>query len=241
MAPSSARGQAILDQIGSPHSQGIVETLVTHAERVLHQDILNGVHPPGARLNIRALSEQYDIGATPLREALTKLSATGFVTIVENRGFRVARLSRDDLLDIVTARQLIEVAALRESMREGGAEWEAGIVAALQKIDHFARRSSPDNPDWGDALDTVHKEFHTALLMAAGSGRLIAVHQMLYDQTFRYRQAMFTALPSMEEFVEDHRGLAALVLARDIEAACARLTHHLTHTLRSVYPDNAQA
>ncbi len=226
-----------MSETAAPARPGLAnETLVAQAERLLHQDIINGVHPADARLNIRELAARYEIGATPIREALSKLVANGFVAIVENRGFRVASLSAEDLLDIVSARQLIEVAALRRSMRRGDAEWEAGIAGTLRKIEHFARSFSMTAEGWGAELDVVHKQFHTALLAGGGSPRLINMHQIFYDQTFRYRQTMFTRMPSLEDFVQDHRELAALVLARDIPAACARLARHLTHTLREVYP-----
>jgi DNA-binding GntR family transcriptional regulator len=212
------------------------ETLVTLAERLLHGDIVNGVHAAGARLNIRELAARYDIGATPIREALTKLSANGFVAAIENRGFRVASLSAADLVDIVSARQLIEIEALRLSMRDGDAEWEAGIAGTLRKIEHFAGSFSTAAEGWGTQLDVVHKQFHTALLQASNSPRLLAMHQIFYDQTFRYRQTMFTRMPSLEEFVQGHRELAALVLARNVPAACRSLAEHLTHTLKEVYP-----
>ncbi len=215
------------------------ETLTGQAERLLHRDILNGWLAAGTRLNVRELSLRYNIGATPLREALNKLSATGFVTLLDNRGFRVASLSAADLVDVIAARQLIELAALRMSMRAGGAAWEAGIAAALRKIEHYAASLGHANTAWGEALDVVHKQFHTALLSACGSPRLLAMHLTFYDQTFRYRQTMFTAMPSLDEFVHDHQALAAIVLARDEAAACARLATHLTRTLRQVYPDAA--
>ncbi len=213
-----------------------VETLTGQAERLLHRDILNGTLAAGARLNVRELCHRYNIGATPLREAMNKLSATGFVAVLGNRGFRVARVSAEDLVDVIAARQLIELAALRVSMREGGAAWEAGIAGALRKIEHYANSLSKSNTAWGVELDVVHKEFHTALLNACGSPRLIAMHQMFYDQTFRYRQTMFTSMPSLDGFVRDHQELAVIVLSRSDEAARARLASHLTHTLREVYP-----
>jgi DNA-binding GntR family transcriptional regulator len=219
-----------------PGDAGLNETLVVQAERLLHQDIVNGIHVADARLNIRELAEKYEIGPTPIREALSKLVANGFVAIVENRGFRVASLSAEDLLDIISARQLIEVAALRRSMRHGDAEWEAGIAGTLRKIEHFAASFSTTAEGWGAELDIVHKQFHTALLAGAGSQRLIHMHQIFYDQTFRYRQTMFTRMPSLEDFAQDHRELAGLVLERNIQAACERLAAHLTHTLQEVYP-----
>ncbi len=218
---------------------GAEKTLTSQAEQRLHRDIVDGVLSAGARLNIRELSLRYGIGPTPLREALNKLSATGFVTLLGNRGFRVATLSAEDLVDIVSARQLIELAALRVSMREGGAAWAAGIAGTLKKIEHYASHFAKSDAAWGAELEIVHKQFHTALLAACGSPRLIEMHATFYDQTFRYRQTMFTVMPSLDDFVRDHQELAAIVLSRNAAAACARLASHLTRTLREVYPGAA--
>jgi GntR family carbon starvation induced transcriptional regulator len=212
------------------------ETLIGQAERRIHRDILNGLHAAGARLNVRMLADLYGIGATPIREALTRLAATGFVTLVENRGFRVAHLSVEDLWDIIRVRQLLEVAALRRSMRDGGAEWEAGIAAALRRLEHYIHETERADQGWGEALDDVHKDFHGALVAAAGSRRLIDLQGMFYDQTFRYRQTMFTRLPDLPGFLTEHREIAGLVLDRAGEPACEKLAAHLTRTLQEVYP-----
>jgi GntR family carbon starvation induced transcriptional regulator len=212
------------------------ETLIGQAERRVHRDILTGLHAAGARLNIRALADLYGIGATPIREALTRLAATGFVTLVENRGFRVASLSVEDLTDVIWARQLIEVAALRRSMLHGSADWEAGIAAALRRLEHYIDKAVRADENWGTALDDVHKDFHTALIAAAGSPRLIGLQSLFYDQTFRYRQTMFRELPDLQDFLAEHQQLAALALDRAGEAACKKLADHLTHTLQQVYP-----
>ncbi len=52
---------------------------------------------PGAKLKIELLQERYQVGATPLREALSLLCATGLVERIEQRGFRVARVGAEEL------------------------------------------------------------------------------------------------------------------------------------------------
>ena len=85
--------------------------------------------------------EAAGIGATPLREALSRLAARGLVDAIGMRGFRVKAISYEDLADIVRIRTTIEREALRLSMANGGGEWEAGVVASLHRLRHYARLS----------------------------------------------------------------------------------------------------
>ncbi|MCZ6586034.1 MAG: GntR family transcriptional regulator, partial [Gammaproteobacteria bacterium] len=65
-------------------------------ERLRH-DILNGRLEPGRRLRIKALKERYDVGHSPLREALNRLTASGLIDQVDGKGFQVSITSADEL------------------------------------------------------------------------------------------------------------------------------------------------
>ncbi|MEO1017743.1 MAG: GntR family transcriptional regulator [Pseudomonadota bacterium] len=52
----------------------------------LRQDIITGVRAPGERLRIEHLRKIYDVGPTPLREALQRLAADGLVLLAGSRG-----------------------------------------------------------------------------------------------------------------------------------------------------------
>lgn len=73
----------------------------------LREDILAGHLMPGARLRTEMLRSRYGVGGSPLREALMRLEAEGFVQLEFNKGFRVTGVSREHLLDL--ARTRIEV------------------------------------------------------------------------------------------------------------------------------------
>ncbi len=64
----------------------------------LRRDILTGLFEPGERLPLDALGERYRVGLTPLREALNRLSAEELVLREGKRGFRVAPVSRANLV-----------------------------------------------------------------------------------------------------------------------------------------------
>ena len=90
------------------------DTLSERAAALVETDIVSGALAPGARLGIAERAAHYGIGATPLREGLSRLVARGLVDAIGQRGFRVKEISREDLADIVRIRSLIECEGIGE-------------------------------------------------------------------------------------------------------------------------------
>ena len=205
------------------------------AASLIERDILSGLWGPEARLGIHALSAHYGIGATPLREGMSRLVSRGLVTAVGQRGFRVASVSRADLEDITRARTLIEAEALRRSMENGDDEWEAAIVACLHRLRQKLLRDPETMREGTPEFDTLHKAFHRSLIAACGSERLLALHDDLYLQAYRYRRVMMSRFEDPQWFIRAQQELADQVLSRDAYAAVKLLSGHLASTLEVVY------
>ena len=94
-------------------------TLSERAAMLVEQDILAGHLAPGSRLGIVDLVQRYEIGATPLREGLSRLMSRGLIVGTGQRGFRVADVSREDLLDITCMRTAVEIEAIRLAIVNG--------------------------------------------------------------------------------------------------------------------------
>ena len=215
------------------------DTLSERAAALVERDILSGALEPGGRLAIQSLSRLYGIGTTPLREGLSRLVTRGLITAVGQRGFWAAHVSRADLEDITRVRVLVEAEALASSMLRGGDGWEVGIVAALHHLRLCVERTPEQMQEGSEEFDRLHKAFHRALLAGCGSARLLALHDDLYMQAYRYRRVMMRRVETPEWFLAEHQGLADIVIARRAEPAVERLSHHLRHTITMVYAETA--
>ncbi|WP_158813810.1 GntR family transcriptional regulator [Methylocapsa sp. S129] len=229
----------ILNLGASPIEKPAGDTLSERAAALVEADIVSGVHAPGSRLAIADLAAHYSIGATPVREGLSRLIARGLIVAIGQRGFRVSEISRGDLKDITRLRVLIECEALRESMERGDGAWEGAIVAALHRLRRYAEQNSEGLREGSPEFDALHKGFHTTLIAQCGSPRMLAAHSDLYDQAYRYRRIMMRTFEEGGEFVDSHRRLADLVITRQSAKAQANLAAHLTSTLALVYPETA--
>ena len=213
------------------------DTLSERAAALVEADIVSGALAPGSRLAIADLAAHYGIGATPMREGISRLLARGLIVAIGQRGFRVSEISRGDLADITRLRVLIECEALRESMRRGDGAWEGAIVAALHRLRRYAEQNGEGLREGRPEFDALHKGFHTALIAQCGSPRMLDAHSYLYDQAYRYRRIMMKTFEDCDEFISEHRRLADLVIARQAPEAEANLAAHLASTLALVYPE----
>jgi GntR family transcriptional regulator, carbon starvation induced regulator len=202
------------------------QTFTETASDLLVNDIVAGVFVPDEKLRIEHLKERYSIGASPLREALARLIALGFVTNESRRGFRVAPMSLEDVRDITLSRRMVETTALRRSIEFGDSHWESSIVECLARLtwagDQYRLGKSEYAP-----VDAAHYAFNRSLISACRSPRLLMLHDMLYNQASRYRHIMMKALLPGLRFQKSHKVLADLTLRREADDACAALSLHL--------------
>jgi GntR family carbon starvation induced transcriptional regulator len=206
---------------GPPRSQS------TAAYVRLKRDLLEGVRAPGAKLKINEIAQEVGVSPGAVREALSRLAPEGLVVFRDQRGFVVAPLSIEDLDDLTRLRCDIEGLALRRSLVQGDASWEASVLAAAHRL----RRTPKWSADGGASSTwrTLHDRFHTALVGACGSLRLLDVRAQLHQQSERYR--MLSALVDDERDVDgEHQSLVDAALDRNVEEVVRQANSHFQKT-----------
>jgi DNA-binding GntR family transcriptional regulator len=205
-------------------------TLATTVHRRLREDILSGRLPPGRKLKLRDLAASYGAGASPMREALSKLAAEGLAEQMEHRGFRVAAAAPSQLDGLIRSRVLAECAALRESIQRGDAAWEEALLLAEHRLNRAARSLDPhrfvSNPEW----EACHLRFHQALLAACGAPPLLAFCDRLREEARRYRALSNILAYPGRDVAAEHTAIARATLDRDVEKAAALLAEHYERT-----------
>ena len=196
----------------------------------LRDDIIQGVFAPGSKLKIEDLKARYETGATPIREALSLLTADGLVERLEQRGFRVAEASASEFEELLAIRCWIEERALRLAMRHGGREWEEGVVIARYRLASTPRVSPAVSFPQSDNWERAHKEFHRSLVSACGSTTLLRLCNQLYDENNRYRYIARLSNSERPDVLKEHEAIAEAVLARDADHAVRLITDHYTLT-----------
>ena len=212
----------------------IAGTLATSVYDRLRSDILAGTLPPSERLRVEFLRTRYGVGTSPVREALNRLSTDGFVVQEDQKGFRVAAVSREDLSEVTKTRCWIEEVAVRQSIANGDLEWEEGIVLALHRMSRVPHSASTEtyvaNPEW----ERLHRAYHRALIAACESKLLIDFCEQLADQAIRYCQLATEMIYPRHSELDEHRSIMEKVIARDADSAVAMLQAHYRRTEETI-------
>jgi len=91
----------------NPESSRGKPTVTEDAYHRIRSDIITGQLAPGKVLRSDWMREQYDIGISPLREALTRLTSERLIIAESQRGFRVAPIDIGEVRDVPETRILI--------------------------------------------------------------------------------------------------------------------------------------
>ncbi|MEO0486840.1 MAG: GntR family transcriptional regulator [Pseudomonadota bacterium] len=191
---------------------------------VLRRMIVEGDLKPGEKLKIEGLRRRLDIGASPIREALSLLTSDNLVERLDQRGFRAAPISAENFEEILALRCTLEDMALRQTIEVADDAWEEGLVLAH----HRMRRAKGAEPG---VFELLHKAFHMALLANTRSPILYKFCSQLYDLNIRYRFLAGNAMNYRARNVGDeHQGILDAAVARDADTASARLISHYRRT-----------
>lgn len=211
-------------------------TRTSEIQNALKLQILDCKLKPGEKLRFDELRERFEIGISPLREALTRLAAEGLVVAEERKGYHVAPVSKEDLQELAMLRAEFDTIGIRESIKHGDAAWEGRILAALHELRALDKIGSDGTIDWG--WDEVHSRFHDELVSECRSPRLLSYRQILVDQATRYRRMSVQYLKSPRDPNAEHNEIAEAVVKRRTEDACFLIRRHYQRTVETIIDGN---
>jgi len=72
------------------------------------RNIITHDYMPGDYLNEQKIAKEFNVSRTPVREALLLLSAEGLITLIPNRGARIADINFRDFRELIEIRMILE-------------------------------------------------------------------------------------------------------------------------------------
>lgn len=161
---------------------------------------------PNQPIRQDAIAHKLGVSRVPLREALKTLQAEGQVVYEPHRGYSVAELSLNDLLEVYRLRELLESEAASAAAPRFTDADLARIRREQQEVDRAAEE--------GDlvAMIEANRRFHFALLEPAAMPRLIRIVRTLWDATDAYRAVYYNSDHNRAQVRREHE---AIVLAAE--------------------------
>jgi len=189
----------------------------------LRQAIIRAEFEPGAPIEEKIVMERLEIGRTPLREALQRLSQEDLVKNVPQRGYFVSTTSAADLFQLIEFR--LNAEAL--SARLAAARANAGHLAEFGRIlDEAEAGAAADNQDiaWNIEID---ERMHRLVANAGGNNYLAQALNRLYALSVRSLYLSHVPITLIRDELATMRTLRDALAARDADAAEAAMRRHL--------------
>lgn len=214
--------KSFISLVESGESSAGYRTLIERTYGRLREDILNGTLQPGEKLLVEHIKQRYDVGAGTVREALSRLVSEAIVTAEGQRGFTVAPISIEDLIDVTNVRVSVETEALRVSIRKGDDFWRRRLRLAFEQLSLLEQPLHDENiRQWEQA----NAAFHSALLSACGSPWALRVVQQLTHHAERYRRFAIGLHTGRDVHAEHQQIFDAAMAGQDARAALALEAH----------------
>ncbi|RDG38784.1 GntR family transcriptional regulator [Streptomyces corynorhini] len=184
----------------------------------LKHRLTSGYYPPDASLVPLALSEEFAVSRTPVREALALLERDGLL-VPTRRGFALRLRSDEEMLELFETQAVLDAtAAASAALRRGPVD--------LARLDaHLDHAESLDDPA---EIRRSLNAWHDTVRQAAHN-RTVAAFLHTLDAQVKTSAPWRTpeAAGTFTDTFADHRTVTAAIRAQDAEGArIAMLGHH---------------
>lgn len=188
------------------------------AYRLLKRAILSVELAPGAVLVEADLMRNYDVGRTPLREALQRLTTDGLVTTLPRRGTFVSLVTANDVHAVYEMRCNLDAFAARlAAERATGTE-----IARLREL-----MSGADAANSGEAA-SFDERVHALIAQAAHNAHLFETLSRLYALSVRLVNLRHYQRETLDEMRYELGAVVEAIGRRDPQAAARAALAHVT-------------
>lgn len=199
--------------------------LYEEVAELLRQRIFRRELEAGSWIDEVKLAQEYGISRTPLREALKVLAAEGLVTIKVRRGAYVTEVSERDLAEVYHLLALLESDAAA-AVAQHASKPE---LQELQKLHRELEGAAKDR----ERFFALNERFHMRLLEIAGNRWRNQMVADLRKVMKLNRHHSLLKSGRIQESLAEHGALMEVLLARDAEAARARMQEHFRNGLEA--------
>jgi DNA-binding GntR family transcriptional regulator len=204
----------------------IVDNMVespARPEDELRDAIVSGRLQPNERLIETDLARALGVGRSAVRTALARLEQEGLVEHERNRGAKVRFIGKDEAVEILEARAVLEGLAARQAAYKASSEDVEHLRAILGQM-----RSLLDRGDLLGASDE-NAVLHRTLLQIAGHDTTARLISALKSQLVRFQYRTILLPGRSERSFDEHFAVVEAIAEGDADAAEEAMRTHLSH------------
>ena len=194
----------------------------------LRANILVGELKSGQVLRQEELARQFNVSRVPLREALSQLEADGLIEARPRRGYAVASLDPEEIVEIFELLMIIEEHAGRIAARSRTAQDIADVEAIVEALDTL----DPKTEDFSRRWTLLNYEFHHRIIASSRRKRLTRIAGTLRSISDPYVGMEIDLTGDAEAAGHEHGEILEAFRAGDSCGLAELSRRHVEHTAR---------
>ncbi len=194
----------------------------------IREAILDGILPPGSRIDQNQLARDLNTSLVPVREALKKLDSEGFVQIIPRRGAFVTETSIPDMEDLYFTRSILE----GEAGFHAASKLTASQIKQLERL-HEQIGLALNAHDFSE-FNHLNRRFHFLIYDAANSAYLSNMIISLWDLAVRYRFRYVFFQDQAAVIQAEHWTILQACKDHDGPALREAIVYHMKQTLNGI-------
>ncbi|WNS75785.1 GntR family transcriptional regulator [Bacillus sp. DTU_2020_1000418_1_SI_GHA_SEK_038] len=201
----------------------LTTSITAQVTNAIRDAIVTGEYEPGKKLSEAALSEQYAISRTPIREALKQLEREGLVEIIPRVGTCVSKPTEKELTELFTVKEVLEGLAAGLLAESGNEEMIKEVEKAVAEMEKAVQTS--DHKLYVESNNLFHK----AILEGSDNSKLDYSLNLLLNQIpySRYVYLSIEVPNRLEKSLQEHQAVLAAILRGDREEAEKAMREHV--------------
>lgn len=194
----------------SPLSEKVYQKLINK--------IVTGEIAPESRLREEHTANEYNVSATPVREAFKRLASDGFIEIIPYHGAIVRGIDEKEIEDVYHCRLALENLALEEAIPRLTQNDIKEFETLVKKTESLS--------DMFGVADT-NKKFHELIYEAANNKTLTRLIESLNMVLLRDMKFSASDESRKREIINEHKVIITALKYKNIEEAKKAMRRHI--------------
>lgn len=210
------------ENFASSNRQRSKQTAADRAYTEIREAIIDGSLPVHSRLTEEALAEQISVSRTPIRAALQRLHADGFVDFSPHLGAVVKGWSATDVKEIFEVRAMLEGMGCYLAANRATPDDIEFLTELCDEMESAAYSGQPL-----PGISELNRKFHLELLRISGNKRLENLSGNLLDLGFLVRSFSNFTSNDISRSLSHHREIVAALRSKNGRWAEAIMRSHI--------------
>ena len=213
----------------------IPSSLVDLSYDKIRQDISKEFLKPGQKINIKVLSERYDVSETPIKQALNRLMMEGLVENIPRKGMKLKRITWAEIDEILDIRLMMESYFVPQVITAVGSntrlqeEFQKNIKEHFEYVEKFS-----DTSEYFTAYH-LDQKFHELYLKCSGNRKAVQVYNSLNSHA--YATYLYGKQPREKTLsgVQEHQMVYESLLERNMGKSLNLIQLHYKNAKEIIY------